>query len=1169
MTAVDGVPFSPVGELPAGRVAIQASAGTGKTFTLAALATRFIAEGGLSTSELLIVTFTRAATSELRARVRDQLIEAADFLAGDRQTSVNEPLLEHLAQTDRDLRLERVRRAITEFDAATITTIHGFATQVRGVLGASAGIDPDARLVDDLAELAEEACTDVLARAAVRGDPLVGLPGLKELSEATRQAAGQPDLALVPGPDEPGATSEQRVLRQLVVGSIEEIAERRGSRSTLSFDDVLTQLRGALHGPRSAAAVDALRGRFRVALIDEFQDTDPIQWDIFSTLFGEQGAGSALVLVGDPKQAIYGFRGADIHTYLEAVGSGSGTECQSLLTCWRSDGAVLDSLHVLLGGATFGDDRIPFVPVEAAPQNQNRRMRDTDGRPLPALSFRVAAGSGIRRNKNLAQVQTHSAAQAIDADLVAHVRRLLDTAHIPGGSGVGGTRPLRPSDIGVLVGTRAQGDSVHAALIGQGVPAVVAHGGSVLESPAADQLRYLLEAMGRPSDPRTARMFAMSWFVGWTAEQVALAAEHELTRVQDQLRNWSDMLAGHGVAEVFARIWSETGVAARVLRGTDGDRELTDLDHLVELFDGAASSGLASVAGLAAILDAPPQTDADADTDGNVAARRIESEDQAVQIMTVWTAKGLEFPVVCVPTLWRDPARRGPVIYTDERTGKRTLDVTGGAHWPDRSHAIARKERSDHEAAGERLRLLYVALTRAKHQTVVWWANGPGSDKTALAHVLFARAGGAIDRDLYARTKVPIPSDHDVLASLHPLVERTGGNLTVGALDLLPPSTDRWSDPHASRKVPSLVLAPFDASPDRSTQRWSFSAITDHSSVAGFDPYDPSLSDRGAEDEHEDDGDGSEPRPMTATSREGAGGGPEGAGGNRPGPLAWLPAGTAFGTMVHAVLEEVDFVSAVIAERLGPAIDRQLAWQTFDLTPVWPVEAGTTDGRRLLIEGLQAAIATPLGPLGDGLRLADLGLGDRLNEMSFDLRLGEGGRRPQVREIGRLTASYLEPTDPLRPWAVALADGAIDLELAGHLTGSIDLVMRIVDREGRPRFVVADYKTNQLTRRGCLPGRHDYRPARLAAAMVEHDYPLQALLYSVALHRYLRWRLPDYDPSTHLGGVTYLFVRGMTGPEVERDDGRSHGVFGWSLPPALVVDLSDLLDGRLTSGQVP
>jgi exodeoxyribonuclease V beta subunit len=219
-----------------------------------------------------------------------------------------------------------------------------------------------------------------------------------------------------------------------------------------------------------------------------------------------------------------------------------------------------------------------------------------------------------------------------------------------------------------------------------------------------------------------------------------------------------------------------------------------------------------------------------------------------------------------------------------------------------------------------------------------------------------------------------------------------------------------------------------------------------------------------------------------------------------------------------------------------------------------------------LIEGLGAVLETPLGRIGGERRLADIGPADRLSELSFDFRLGEVGNRAKLRAIGRLVVDHLDSSDPLRPWAARLADGAVDLELAGHLTGSIDLVLRLRDADGGQRFVVADYKTNRLTPRGQVPSPDDYAPGRMVVAMEEHDYPLQALLYTVALHRYLRWRLKPYDPASHLGGAAYLFVRGMTGADVATSDHRPHGVLDWSIPASLVVELSSLLDGRPARG---
>ena len=1156
--------FDHLGELPRGKLAIQASAGTGKTFALAALATRYIAEGDVPASELLMVTFTRAATNELRAKVRDRLVEAADHLAHRWPEPGDDPLLDQLASHDREGRLRRLRRAITEFDSATITTIHGFATQMRSALGAAAGADPILRLTDDSTELIAEACADTLTCAAVEGYPIGALPTPYALRQATRVAAEQPDLDLVPKTGQSGATEAQQILVELVDRSVRAVAERRRELGTLSFDDVLSQLRDALYSPGGVGAVEALRGRFRVALIDEFQDTDRVQWDIFSKLFDHPGSDTVLVLVGDPKQSIYSFRGADVHTYLKAVGD-DHTARRSLVTNWRSDGAMVDGLAALLEGATFGDADIPFVPVTATRAHRDRRLLDAEGSALPALSLRLAIGDEIlRHKKNHDLVITASAQEAIDADLVGCIRDLLEHACIPT-AGVGDpTRSVRPPDVAVLVDTHAAAARVQAALLDQGVPAVVARGGSVLESSAADQLRWLLEAMGRPSDPRRVRMFALSWFVGWGVEEVASASDAVLVDLQEQLRQWSEMLATHTVADVLTRVWSESGVVPRVLRGPGGDRNVTDLDHVGELLHGATPTGRSGVAGMLSVLDAEPDDDADSEVGSDVAARRIETEAEAVQVMTVWTAKGLEFPIVCLPTSWHPPRNYEPVLYMDPTTGRRTFDLTGGKDWPDASAGESRTSMALAESTGERLRLLYVALTRAAHQTIVWWANADRSNMTALARVLFARNDSGIDPDLFGANQVPIPDDREMVASLRAVVDVAKGAIAVEPVGPQPEQLHRWVDSTQRGDPPPLTVARFDTVPDRSKKRWSFSAIVHEATAATVDPYDPSMSDRGATDEQDDDepalGDGTDPPAGEATDRDG-----DGSPVAVATPLCALPAGATFGTLVHSVLESVDFGDGHLDEALGTAIDRELAWRAVDLTPPpWSGRVGE-DGRRLLIDGLTDAIGTPLGPLCDDLRLADIAASDRLNEVSFDLRLADSGLPGEVSDIGRLVLDHLSTDHPLEAWAARLAGGDIDLSLAGHLTGSIDLVMRVGAEPGNQRFVVADYKTNALHRQGAPARSTDYHPSRLAAAMAEHDYPLQALLYSVALHRYLRWRLPGYWPASHLGGAVYLFLRGMVGVEADPATDDRNGVFAWAVPPALVVELSDLLDGRMAA----
>ncbi|HVC65957.1 MAG TPA: UvrD-helicase domain-containing protein, partial [Acidimicrobiales bacterium] len=1064
------------------------------------------------------------------------------------------------ASQDRDARRERLEQAVTDFDTASISTIHGFATQVRRTLGLTPAIDPDARLVASPDELVRTACVDALAAASVRPLPAEGFPKPSALRNAVKKKLGGPDLVLLPDGSDPAVDQRFLLVRELVEDALARLGSRRLGEGTIGFDDVLVQLRDALASSDAAAVVAALQARYKVVLIDEFQDTDRVQWEIFSTLFGHPGSGSTLVLVGDPKQAIYRFRGADIAVYLQAVHGDGVRERSTLPTNWRADGACLDALHALLVGSSFGDPSVHYVPVRPSDANRDRRMRDARDVSQSGLDVRLAIGPGLPMTDG--KVDNDEVVRMIERDLAGHVRELLEGSRIPTSPRDPTLRRLEPSDVAVLVTGWGQAHDLQAALRDEGIPAVVAGSGSVLASPAAGQVRCLLDAMERPGDPRRVRMFALSWFVGRTVEQVAEAGDADLSSLQDRLMAWSDRLAFHPVAEVLGQIWRESGVVARVLRRPDGDRDVTDLDHLAELLHLGAPQGRSGVAGLLAILESPPDAEGDGDVDTDVTARRIESEAAAVQITTVWRAKGLEFPVVCLPMMWRKPANRTSLVYTDPTTGDRMLDVTGNGEWPTRAGLKKRQEIATTEEAAERLRILYVALTRARHLTAVWWARTNVSKSNALTRLLFARdASGVLvpsdqDPPRPRDCAMVIPSDEDIADALAPLVAVSEGAFRVTPVRVRPYPSTPWSDPSAEEAPAELGLCRLDRPLDRSVARWSFTSITRHAEDHQPDPYDTSVSDGGADDEAVDEG------------AEGAGSpadpGTDERGESSPDPaFARLGAGTAFGTFVHGVLESVDFAAPDLDNVLRDAIHEWSSRRGLDVGTLAPEGV---DGTALLVRGLRCAIDTPLGPLFGGKPLAALDRSHRIDELGFDLRLGGSGTRPTVADIGSVAAAHLGADHPLAPWADSLANGSIDVELGGYLTGSIDLVAKVRDPDGCDRFVVADYKTNRLARAGARQYADDYDPSGLVDAMVEHHYPLQALLYGVALHRYLRWKLRGHEGTTHVAGAAYLFVRGMTGPDVAVTDGQPHGVFTWEFAPGLLESLSRLLAGEPVPG---
>jgi exodeoxyribonuclease V beta subunit len=1179
----DAPAFSISDPLPTGVLAVEASAGTGKTYTLAALAVRAVAEGRAAAAQLLVVTFTRAAAAELRHRVRLRLADTAAALADpDSCRGSDDPLLAHLADAtadEVDERRRRVERAVAEFDSATVTTIHGFALQALRAMGVSAGGDAGARLVDDTDDRLAEVCADLLVDEGLR---MVGdLPTARQVAGVARVKLALPGLVVRPrDDDEPSGGSDfgdkERNQARLAEAAAGEVLARRRRAGTMAYDDILDRLDRAVATGSSAPAASHLRTRYRVVLVDEFQDTDPIQWRILSTLFIAPGGGPAplVVLVGDPKQAIYSFRGADVRTYLEAVHGDFATPRRCLVTNWRSDDAALGAVRALFDGVTFGDPRIRFEAVATSERMRGRRMTvPVDGRgpaDLPGLQLRVVDPVEAELGKQ-GELTSGAAERLVMADMASRVRELVGSASLPDGDG---QRPLSAGDVAVLVRTATEAEAALASLRREGVPAVLARSGSVLESRAAEQWRWLLEAVARPSDVRRARTAGVSWFGGFSADGLDAAGDEGLEVLQSFLAELGDVLLRRGAAAFVEEALGRFEVAGRVLVRPDGDRALTDLLHIGEML--AVGDGRATAAGLLGRLEPEDPRDASGqdeqdDHSPDRESRRVESDEDAVQIMTVWVAKGLEFPVVCCPTLWR----YGVGGKVHRRGDERTYFI----HGTGTKAAKARKALADQEVAGEHLRLLYVALTRAVHHTMLWWAPVQRHARTALGRVLFARdAEGRLDAPAFSIDRL----HEDVVGIPGPLapaevVERFGriGALFGAGLDgvvvprpvvtpapVVPTGTSGpgpgsgsgtehagAGDPEPWSPEPGrLEVARIARLLDRRLARWSFSAIKARE-VAEADPWDPTGADVAATDEQLPP----DPEEVPEIGVPGA------DGGLAISPLAGLPGGPPFGNLVHGVLEHTDFAAADLEQVLGETIEREQSWRRVRLRPDDDPAGDEASGRDRLVAGLAAALRTPLGGPFGGLRLADVARSDRLDELGFDLLVDPAAGITDA-ELGRALVAHLEPGDRFHAWARSVAAGLFRVDLAGSLNGSVDAVVRVHGDHG-PRFVVVDYKTNRLHDRGTPPGAGDYGQAALTAAMAHSHYPLQAVLYGVALHRYLRWRLAGYEPHRHLGGIAYLFVRGMAGPATRVEGRAPDGVCTWRPPVEAVVALSDLFDG--------
>jgi exodeoxyribonuclease V beta subunit len=1101
-------PFDLLGPLPEGTTVLEASAGTGKTYTIAALVARYVAEDIATMDQVLAVSFSRESTRELRERVRERLVSARDGLADPSSLPAGDQLLAHLAKADSlevEARRRRLAEALTVFDSATVTTTHGFCQQVLLTLGTAGDYDAGAVLLENVGDLVTEVADDLYVRKW--GGPNAGPADMtrEDFHQLAFAAADDPATTLVPATD----ADETPGLRARIAAAVRtEVDLRKRRQQLIDYDDMLTRLATTLTDPEfGPVAKERLRNRYQVVLVDEFQDTDPVQWTILREAFHEH---RTLVLIGDPKQAIYGFRGADVHAYLEAREAASVV--RTLPTNFRSDAGLLLGMDAVFRGAALGDERIRVVPVSAAYPDQ---LVDV---PSP-VQLRVLRRDGLGVN-NDGTVPSGEAREAVAHDLAAQVVALLsaETAVRPRDGKP--QRALQPGDIAVLVRQNDQAQLVQSCLAAAGVPVVLTGRTSVFSTPAAAEWQLLLEALEQPHRATRVRRLALGCFVGVSAAELDALGDDYADNLALQLRIWAKVLEARGVAALFEAVSLSRQLQGRILGQVGGDRLLTDLRHIAQVLHQEALEGQLGVTALLVWLRR--RREEAAREGGQERSRRLETDAAAVQVITVHTSKGLEFPVVMVPFAWNHWAGREPataVFHDDDHNRVRDVGGPGSPGW--RAHVKKHKQ----EETDDELRLTYVAMTRAMSHLVLWWAPSFNTPQSPLHRLLMHD-----DATVLAPLAIDVPDDVGALAAFHARATGSQGGLAVEVVRAARGSA--WSPPREA--VPRLELATLTRAMDEGWRRTSYSSLT---STA----HEQSMR-LGSEAEVRQKDDETDVEVPT-----------EDVGGDRALGATislWdaLPGGAGFGTLVHTVLEQVDDPRDDVLVR--DVVARQVARYA----------PGTDIG--LLTSGLVAALATPLGDVTGGLALRDLPAANRLSELDFELPLS-GGDEVQA---GEVLLSHLVPlwrrhcpTGQLSGYADSLAQ-LDDVPLRGYLTGSIDAVLRISD-PAAARFVVVDYKTNRL-------GGHEepltawhYRAAALETAMIEAHYPLQALLYSVALHRYLRWRQPGYDPDVHLGGILYLFLRGMTGPGVVDSDGSVPGVFSWRPPAGLVTGLSDLLAG--------
>ncbi len=902
---------------------------------------------------------------------------------------------------------------------------------------------------------------------------------------------------------------------------INALVERRRRRGVMSYAELLsaldpksqTKVTNQPHCDQQAPWLDALRRRYRVALIDEFQDTDPVQWRLLEGAFAHS-PDNLLLMVGDPKQAIYRFRGGDLNTYLDA--RSKVDRIDALLDNFRTTTQLLDGLSQLMAPG-LRRSNLGSPPLTAR----------SDATPLP-----LPAGVNPLQLLNLDDATHSTGAQPASLSSKTKLEEQIPTAvaHAVLDLLKNQKETLQPADICILVGRHRQAASIREGLALVGVPTRLVSQGDVLTSEAAQVLQRFLDCLARPAHSSSLKLVACSALMQWNTEQLADAeCNGELDQLALRFRNWAINLPRLGLVGCLAELLEGRTIADLSERG----RLLGDLYQCAQLVQevihrqGLDASTAADWLRRQRLQPVDPVPE----------ARQPHSDvaESAVAVVTVHRSKGMEYPVVICPYLWQAPSLpRGPLWRSGSESRWCVALSTGwGKGWQLSQQA--------HQASlQEAERLAYVAITRACSLLMLIWARGAKQEGNPLSAWLFGV--DAIDAAMQELTPERMSA----------WLDRQQLPITVFPAQLKS-IQQRWQSPPLQGE---LALGPtpqrrFDLSWGRSSYSAWVSGVHRDDGSASSDPV-----------ELEEGRDRQQKNPETSPNLQGQSAIDEAVVSSQEstwseqGPLARFPRGAGAGDCLHRILERLDFCKPLQDPNAVVVIEEELRRAGIDINLLAAVQ-----------DGLDRVLNTPMGGgLGD-LCLNQLHEKRRIHELSFDLPIAHQGN--VLRSLDLARAFQL---DPMARFGETYAKQISHLGVSsrGFLTGSIDLVFTDSEDLAEARWWVADWKSNWIGRRNpdgqvaaCGPLYYDERG--MEQQMLIHHYPLQAHLYLVALHRFLRWRLPSYEPERHLGGYVYVFLRGVPGSKAMAGSSLDQPVPGLIVEP-LPLQRVMFLDRLLQQG---
>lgn len=1160
-----------------GTTLIEASAGTGKTYTLTAVLVRLVAEHGLPIDRILVVTFTEAATAELKEKIRAALwcacreiegIRSGDRFFAEFAAGIREP----------EIAVARLRQAIASFDLAVICTIHGFCRRLLHDNAFESGSLFEIELEGEQKEVLRSVAEDFwrsriyqessvflsyLMDHSVRPETLAGMletiprgpftrliPVGKILNtevaenqfifsfgklkqawmDSGREAAvsletsealkrniyrpgsvldlvremdaylGQKELAIslfkgfekftsskisgsckkgMPCPVHPffdacqmhleehrrleGLFDEKLVSLkyQALIFAHEALRRRRIETGKVSFDDLLLDVHDALSGPAGDRFAEVVRESFGAVLIDEFQDTDVVQWSIFRRIFHESG--SRVFMIGDPKQAIYGFRGADIFAYMRAAGESQAR--YTLRTNWRSEAGLLSAVNTLFsrGSRPFVLKDIPYIPSDPASGALDRRSQ-TGLRPFNLWFLRPKGESPVERRQD-------SRRRIADA-VAGEITRLIESGRR--NAAWIGDEPLSERHIAVLVRTNEEAALMQETLRRLGIPSVRHQTGNVFETREAKDIRRLLAAVVEPRDVGLLRAALSTNLFGMHGE--------DLIRLEGDSDAWEEILnlfhgynrlwREKGFIRMMRRLLSERRIVSRTVSMPGGERCAMNLLHLSELLQQASRERRTPEVLLKWLSERMEAGTGEQDEH----LIRLESDKEAVTLVTIHKSKGLEYPVVFCPFCWGESTvKKGQALTFHDPANEFQLVVDIGETWDPLHLSLA-----EEEMLAENLRLLYVALTRARISCYLVWGSIRNTATSAPAW-LFHRP------DPSPETNVVEALEERCCALSPDMMEAEVRQATVGAfetIEVLPLPDDRVAPLMSDEKIAEdLSLRRFSGCIDGEWRIASFSSLV---LGARSGPEGP---------DHDEAG-------------------PEAAVVEESGPVPFddiisFPRGARAGSFLHELLEHTNFKDVDNPETVD-LVRRKCEVYGFD--PKWT---------NAVMGMLHNLVSTLLSADLPGFTLSGLGPENRLNELEFLF--------PMARMTPDLLSGAFRPGQKSIPEWVAETIGRLQFPPSkGFMKGFIDMVFQRGDR-----FYLVDWKSNFLGEK-----IEDYRRERLDRTMETGFYVLQYHIYALALDRYLALRIPNYRYRDHFGGVFYIFLRG-----VRREAGPDHGIF--------------------------